>query len=269
MACISLILTPEVLLSVREFWFEHLSGPDALVMPSAQENKRWFFGGPDFDKLCVERFAPTLNAIRSRGITSGHDIIYALQPADAHDWLSLVLLLDQIPRNCFRGDASAAVFTHWDPMARDVALAAIQRGIPDRWPEIRWRFACRAWFYVPLMHSEDVELHELAVDEYRLLARDVESLLTCSGTNGEGEGEGEDEDEADVDDEYRSAAQKVVQANPDAAREYAQLHLGFEERHWAIVKRFGRYPHRNRVLGREATDEEREYLENGGDTFGG
>ncbi|TFA98217.1 hypothetical protein CCMA1212_010075 [Trichoderma ghanense] len=264
MACISLILTPEVLLSVREFWFEHLSGPDALVIPSAADNKRWFFGGPEFDKLCVERFGPTLAAIRSRGITSGHDIIYALQPTDAHDWLSLVLLLDQIPRNCFRGESSSSVFTYWDPMARDVALAALERGIPDRWPEVRWRFACRAWFYVPLMHSEDLQLHELAVEKYELLARDIESLLTSSDMNREDE-----EDESEVDQEYRLAAQKVVRMNPDAAREYAQLNLGFEKRHWAIVQRFGRYPHRNGVLGRQTTEEEREYLDNGGDTFGG
>ncbi|KAL6884972.1 DUF924 domain-containing protein [Trichoderma longibrachiatum] len=262
MACISLILTPEVLLSVREFWFEHLWGPDALIIPKPEDNKRWFFGGPEFDKLCVERFGPTLAALRSRGITSGHDIIYALQPADPDDWLSLVLLLDQIPRNCFRGDASSSVFTHWDPMARDVALAALERGIPDRRPEMRWRFACRVWFYVPLMHSEDVALHELALEEYQLLARDVESLLTPSDTNGNDGGD-------DVDGEYRLAAQKVVQADPDAAREYAQLNLGFEERHWAIVRRFGRYPHRNGVLGRETTAEEREYLDNGGDRFGG
>lgn len=65
-------------------------------------------------------------------------------------------------------------------MARDVALAALDRGIPDRWPEMRWRFACRMWFYVPLMHSEDARLHELAVAKYQLLARDVESLLLTS-----------------------------------------------------------------------------------------
>lgn len=53
MTCISLILTPDLLQSVREFWFEHLSGPDSLVMPTTDENKRWFFGGPEFDRLCV------------------------------------------------------------------------------------------------------------------------------------------------------------------------------------------------------------------------
>ncbi|KAL7920896.1 hypothetical protein ACQKWADRAFT_314400 [Trichoderma austrokoningii] len=260
MTCISLILSPDLLLSVREFWFEHLSGPHSLVMPTADENKRWFLGGPKFDKLCVERFAPTLQQLRRDGIKSGQDIIYALQPNDAHDWLSLILLLDQIPRNCYRGDDSHIVFNHFDPMAREVALTAIQRGIPERRPEVRWRFAYRSWFYVPLMHSEDTSLHDLAVEKYEALKHDVESLLLSAEWN---------DDESDVAHEYRIAAQRAVQSSEEAAREYAQLNLGFEKRHWAIIRRFGRYPHRNRVLERETTDEERDYLENGGDTFGG
>ncbi|KAL9485225.1 hypothetical protein ACSS6W_004014 [Trichoderma asperelloides] len=251
-----------LLLSVREFWFEHLSGPDSLVMPTTDENKRWFFGGADFDKLCVERFAPTLEQLRRDGIKSGQDIIYALQPNDSHDWLSLILLLDQIPRNCYRGDSADVVFNYFDPMAREVALTAIQRGIPERCPEVRWRFAYRSWFYVPLMHSEDISLHDLAVEKYEGLARDVESLLPSEMAV-------EWSDESEVAHEYRAAAQRVVQADEKASSEYAQLSLGFEKRHWAIIKRFGRYPHRNRVMGRETTDEERDYLENGGETFGG
>lgn len=171
-----------------------------------------------------------------------------------------MLLLDQMTRNCYRGDSADVVFNYFDPMARDIALTALQRGIPDQWPEIRWRFACRSWFYVPLMHSEDIELHDLAVEKYQAYARDVESLLLPE-TN--------DSEESEVAHEYRVAAQRVMQASPETAKEYAHLNLGFEKRHWAIIKRFGRYPHRNRVVGRGTTDEEREYLENGGETFGG
>ncbi len=45
--------------------------------------------------------------------------------------------------------------------------------------------------------------------------------------------------------------------------------LSYAERHREVVDRFGRFPHRNRVLGRESTDEELAWLEAGGDTFGG
>lgn len=41
----------------------------------------------------------------------------------------------------------------------------------------------------------------------------------------------------------------------------------FEVRHKAIIDRFGRYPHRNAILGRESTDEERAFLETPGSSF--
>jgi uncharacterized protein (DUF924 family) len=41
----------------------------------------------------------------------------------------------------------------------------------------------------------------------------------------------------------------------------------FELRHKAIIDRFGRYPHRNRILGRQSTAEELEFLEQPGSSF--
>ena len=43
--------------------------------------------------------------------------------------------------------------------------------------------------------------------------------------------------------------------------------LKFEIRHWEIIKRFGRYPHRNDILGRESTEEERKFLQEPGSSF--
>lgn len=50
-------------------------------------------------------------------------------------------------------------------------------------------------------------------------------------------------------------------------KEFAPGNLEFEFRHKAIVDRFGRYPHRNDVLGRESTEEEREFLKQEGSSF--
>jgi uncharacterized protein (DUF924 family) len=50
----------------------------------------------------------------------------------------------------------------------------------------------------------------------------------------------------------------------ELARRLGQPHLGHAEHHRDIVRRFGRFPHRNAVLGRASTDAERHYLENGG-----
>ena len=53
-----------------------------------------------------------------------------------------------------------------------------------------------------------------------------------------------------------------------AAVGYIDNIWGFSRKHTAIVEKFGRYPHRNQCLGRKTTREEKEWLENGGDTFG-
>lgn len=200
-----------------------------------------------------ERFAPTLEALNALGINNGNDILQALQPSNPHDWLSLILLLDQIPRNCYRGASSGIVFRFYDPLAKDIALAAIERGIPDGEPEIRWQFTYRSWFFLPLMHSEDLAAHDKAMKGYELMAKDVHDLLNTA-ISGE--------------DEYRTKAAKVVKGNTTAANTFAETQIDFEKRHNDIIKRFGRYPHRNEALGRENTIEETEYLEGGGETFG-
>lgn len=56
------------------------------------------------------------------------------------------------------------------------------------------------------------------------------------------------------------------QAEPLFA-EHAPANLDFEIRHKAIIDRFGRYPHRNKILGRESTSEEIEFLKQPGSSF--
>ncbi|HQT26667.1 MAG TPA: DUF924 family protein, partial [Burkholderiales bacterium] len=46
-----------------------------------------------------------------------------------------------------------------------------------------------------------------------------------------------------------------------------ERNLDFELRHKAIIDRFGRYPHRNTILGRESTQEELEFLKTPGSSF--
>jgi uncharacterized protein (DUF924 family) len=46
-----------------------------------------------------------------------------------------------------------------------------------------------------------------------------------------------------------------------------QSNLDFETRHKQIIERFGRYPHRNGILGRQSTDEEIEFLQQPGSGF--
>jgi uncharacterized protein (DUF924 family) len=57
-------------------------------------------------------------------------------------------------------------------------------------------------------------------------------------------------------------------ADGDDASQYVAQVLSFEQRHSDILHRFGRYPYRNQYLGRETTDEEQRWLDDGGETFG-
>jgi uncharacterized protein (DUF924 family) len=86
----------------------------------------------------------------------------------------------------------------------------------------------RIFFYMPLQHAELRDAQEEAVAAYRRLLNE---------------------------------APEELKAMFASSLEYAQLHR-------SVVARFGRFPHRNRVLGRPNTAEEEEYLREGGQTFG-
>lgn len=72
-----------------------------------------------------------------------------------------------------------------------------------------------------------------------------------------------------LDDQYRSVAlcKELVESVPEAHRELFDGYLNYAVRHCEIVERFGRFPHRNAILGRESTDEEIAFLEKPGSSF--
>ena len=86
----------------------------------------------------------------------------------------------------------------------------------------------RIFLYMPLQHAEDPDLQRRSVERFESLA-------------------------SEADDAWRDYFAENVQ--------YARLHRD-------IIERFGRFPHRNRILGRESTEEESRYLADGAPTFG-
>jgi uncharacterized protein (DUF924 family) len=124
--------------------------------------------------------------------------------------VALCILLDQAPRNLFRGDPRSFAS---DAAARAVTRHALARGLDRDLPQEQ-----RAFLYLPLEHSENLADQEACV---RLFA-------------------GLDE-------------------NPDG--------LDYAVRHRDIIARFGRFPHRNAVLGRTSTPEETEFLTQAGSSF--
>lgn len=97
----------------------------------------------------------------------------------------------------------------------------------ERGNDRRLAFAERAFLYMPLMHAEDLATQERCVELFRAFRDEVSGEL----------------------------------------RESVEASLDFAVRHRDIVRRFGRFPHRNAVLGRESTPEEIAFLEQPGSSF--
>ena len=126
--------------------------------------------------------------------------------------LALVLLLDQIPRNIFRGDARTYAT---DAIARDIADRAMARGFDRELPH-HWR----KFFHMPLHHSENLADQLRAAELFATLPHD---------------GVPEDRDR-------RGGLRRYGIPYPE------------------VIARFGRFPHRNAILGRESTPEELAFL---------
>ncbi len=173
---------PETAHAVFTFWRD--AGPS-----------RWFTKDAAFDAEFREQF---------------RDAHFAAARGEMKDWLAypesalaLILLLDQYPRNAFRGTGHM--------FATDgLALVCARRtlGFLDRIEPALRGFVC-----LPFMHAEDLAVQEESVVLY---TREVP----------------------------------------------VSLHWAIEHRD--IIRRFGRFPHRNGALGRDTTPEEEQFLNAGG-----
>jgi len=108
---------------------------------------KWFNGGAEFDAECRERFLEAHFTAARREFAGWMD--------DAEGALALLLLLDQIPRNVFRGSAHAFAT---DGLAREIARNALDAGF-DR----RIDVPLRIFFYMPFEHSEAMADQDRAV----------------------------------------------------------------------------------------------------------
>ncbi|HET7680012.1 MAG TPA: DUF924 family protein [Xanthobacteraceae bacterium] len=170
---------------VLDFWFG--AGP-----------QKWFSKNDAFDAAIRRRFLPTYEAAAAGRLSD-----WEATPESA---LALLIVLDQFPRNMFRGSPRAYAA---DALALTVAKHAVARGF-DRQLDL----PRRNFFYLPFQHSENL------VDQQR--------CVELSRQNSDAEGV-----------------------------KWAELHAD-------IIRRFGRFPHRNAVLGRVSTPEEQAFLEGGG-----
>lgn len=171
-------------LEVLKFWFEE-------TIPA-----QWFQKNDAFDTEVRERFLVTYDMAAKDLCTDWG--------RDADGSLALCIVLDQFPRNMFRGTPKAF---ETDAKALLVARAAIQKGFDLLHSPIKRRF-----LYLPFEHSEVLADQKRSVDLFKGM-KDTDPL----------------------------------------GYEYAL-------KHYEVIEKFGRFPHRNTILGRESTEEELKYL---------
>ncbi|MCB1747303.1 MAG: DUF924 domain-containing protein [Gammaproteobacteria bacterium] len=165
---------------------------------------RWFTVDRAFDAAIDAQFGDAVRHALDGGYPEWVD--------EARPALALVVLLDQLPRNIFRGSGRAFA---GDARARTVALQAFEQG-HDQVLSLTERII----LHMPLEHAEDLALQDRCVAGYEAL---------------------------------HAAADPAWHPITSAA-----LKAGYDHR--AVIRRFGRFPHRNLLLGRACTAEETAYL---------
>lgn len=169
--------------AVLGFWFDPAQRPN------------WFGRSELFDRQVRDRLLGGYEAASAGELDGWRDT--------GRGCVALCILLDQVPRNVFRGTPRA--------FATDALALAVTRHALDRGLDAGLTAEERQFLYLPLMHAEVVECQRLCLSLFRAHVPD-----------------------------------------PDG--------IGFAERHLEIIERFGRFPHRNAVLGRATTAEEEAFL---------
>jgi len=175
----SRVAKPRVIL---DFWF------------SEPANKHWFKPTPEFD----EEIRIKYEAIWELASTNQLDQ-WQKSPEGS---LALIIILDQLPLNMFRGTARSFCT---EKKAIETTHYAISNQFDSKLTSTQLAF-----LYMPLMHSEDLQDQILSV-----------TLFKKAGL---------------------------------------ESNLKFAKHHRSIIQRFGRFPHRNIILNRNSTADERKYL---------
>jgi uncharacterized protein (DUF924 family) len=190
--------------AVLDFWF---GDGLALGWPSESRGKVWWGGGPELDATIQARFGSAVRQALDGGFQDwGNDCLSRL---------AKVILLDQFTRNVFRSTAQAF---SGDVVAQKLVMQALDLQMDAQLPCVG-----RVFFYMPLMHAENLRLQDECVRRFQTLHADA----------------------------------------PVPQQKELEGQVKFAVDHRDIVARFGRFPHRNKVLGRLNTPDEDAYLKDG------
>jgi uncharacterized protein (DUF924 family) len=185
---------------ILDFWFGR-EGEEGYE----EFREAWFTKDWEFDREIRDRFEPIYEEAAAGGLEDWKN--------ETRSCLALIIVLDQFPRNIYRGDARMYAA---EEKAREAARHAVEHAY-DRELSLYGRL----FAYLPFEHSEELDDQRLSVELFRGLAAEMGS--------------------EDL--------------------------LGYAVRHLEIVEQFGRFPHRNEILGRRTTPEEAEFLEGPDSSF--
>jgi len=192
------------------YWFGELKESEA---PSSNYYKIWFAKRIEIDQYIKTTFEDDLELAVGGKLKSWKNTPRGI--------LALIILLDQFSRNIYRGTANAFA---QDSLALEICLRGIEKGFDKMLHPVE-----RLFFYMPLEHSEDLEIQRKSV-------------------------------------EYFFMMEKLYPTPPSLASMASEFRK-YAEMHYVIIERFGRFPHRNEILGRESTTEEIEFLKQPGSSF--
>ncbi len=186
--------------AILTFWFG-----DQEAVDYGKPRKFWFVKDPTRDRQIKDVFEPIY--LQAKAAELDHWKEKALS------CLALIIVLDQFPRNIYRGKPQAFAT---DSQALALAQYAIAKGYDQvLLPVQRW------FIYLPFEHSENLADQYTAVKLFSTLKDDPNS----------------------------------------------QSSIVYAHRHLKVIQDFGRFPHRNQILGRESTPEEIEFLKQPGSGF--
>ena len=193
---------------VLSFWFgDDLDDPGSVRTAS----KRWFQKNRHFDAEIRSRFGTYPDAVMAGQLDEWL--------TDDQGLLGLILVLDQFPRNMYRNTPKSFAY---DNAALRHALKALDRNLHQRLHPLQTVF-----LYLPLEHSEDIQMQERCV----------------------------------------SGLQVLEQERGGIWREKISGFLRYAIAHHEVIEKFGRFPHRNEMLGRDSTPAEKEFLASGKGAF--
>jgi uncharacterized protein (DUF924 family) len=193
---------------ILTYWFGTLKGPEDYPR---ERSRIWFNGGAAVDQEIRNRFEYLVWDAANHKLDEWKET--------SRGRLALILLVDQFPRNIYRGSPNAFAF---DSLAQTLTLEGLDLKEDQQLFPIE-----RTFFYLPLEHAENLKLQELSVAKFNELALSVVPSLTSIFKN----------------------------------------HADYAWRHYVIIEKFGRFPHRNAILGRDSTPEELEFLEGPNSSF--